>query len=93
MGHNRVASEMPFQWSFAGRPIIARLWLFFEPHPPPPPLKKTKQTKNKLIRVGPPLTKLSGSAHDVSYLLFGRNHTKFGIKIFTLTLSLKFIYI
>ena len=46
------------------------------------PLKKTKQTKNKLIRVGPPLTKLSGSAHDVSYLAFGRIHTKNHIKIF-----------
>ena len=46
------------------------------------PLEKTKQTKNKLIRVGPPLTKLSESAHDVSYLVFGRIHTKFGITIF-----------
>ena len=44
------------------------------------PSKKTKQ--KKLIRVGPPLIKLSGSAHDVSYLVFGRIHTKFVIKIF-----------
>ena len=43
---------------------------------------KKKQTKNKLIRVGPPLTKISGSAHDVSYLVFGRIHTKIHIKIF-----------
>ena len=41
------------------------------------PLEKTKQTKNKLNRAGPPLTKLSGSAHDVSYLVFGRIHKKF----------------
>ena len=46
------------------------------------PSKKTKQTKNKLIGVGPPLTKLSGSAHDVSSLVFGRIHTKIHIKIF-----------
>ena len=46
------------------------------------PRKTNKQTKNKLIRVGPPLTKLSGSAHDVSYLVFGKIHAKFGIKIF-----------
>ena len=45
-------------------------------------LEKTKQTKNKLNRVGPPLTKLSGSAHDVSYLVFERILTKYHIKIF-----------
>ena len=45
-------------------------------------LPTKKQNKQKLCRVGPPLTKLSGSAHDVSYLVFGRIHTKFGIKIF-----------
>ena len=45
-------------------------------------LKKQKQTKNKLIRVGSPLTKLSGSAHEVSYLVLGRIHTKIFIKIF-----------
>ena len=44
--------------------------------------KKDNKQKKKLIRVGPPLTKLSGSAHDISYLVFGRIHTKFGIKIF-----------
>ena len=46
------------------------------------PSKKQKQTKNKLIRVGSPLTKLSGSAHEVTYLVFGRIHTKKYIKIF-----------
>ena len=61
---------------FAGRLIIACLWWFLEPRPP------RKNKTKKLIRVGPPLTKLSGSAHDVSYLVFGRIHTKFGIKIF-----------
>ena len=46
-------------------------------------LEKNKTNKkNKLIRVGTPLKKLSGSAHDVSYLVFGRIHTKFGIKLF-----------
>ena len=45
------------------------------------PLVKNKTNKkNKFIRVGPPLTKLSGSAHDVSYLVFGKIHTKIHIK-------------
>ena len=61
---------------FAGRPIIACSWWFLEPHSP------RKKKKKKLIRVEPPLTKLSGSAHDVSYLVLGRFHTNFGIKIF-----------
>ena len=54
------------------------------------PSKEQKQTKNKLIRVGPPLTKLSGSAHDVSDLVFGRIHTKIHIKIFEI--DLKFVF-
>ena len=43
---------------------------------------KTQNKQKKTNLVKPPLTKISGSAHDVSYLLFGRIHTKFGIKIF-----------
>ena len=74
IGH---ASETPFQWHFAGRPKIARLWWFLEPRSP-----RKNKTNKKHIRVGAPLTKLSGSAHDVSYLVFGRIHTKTHIKIF-----------
>ena len=33
-GHYRPASETPFQWRFAGRPIIARFWWSLEPRPP-----------------------------------------------------------
>ena len=66
------------EWRFAGRLIIARLWWILVPCSP----RKKKTNKNKLIRVGPPLKKLSGSAHDISYLVFGRIHTTFGIKIF-----------
>ena len=42
-------AEMPFQLCFAGRPIVARFWLFFGASLP---------SKKKPIRVGPPLTKL-----------------------------------
>ena len=52
VGHCRTASETPFQWRFAGRPIIARFWWLLSLAP-----------LQKLIRVGPLLTKLSGSAH------------------------------
>ena len=51
---------------FAGIPITVCSWWFLEPRSP---------RKNKtifFIRIGHPLTKLSGSAHDVSYLVFGR---------------------
>ena len=75
---------------FGGRQIIACSWLFLEPRSPRKQKKKKK--KKKLIRVGPPLTKLSGVAHDVSYLVFGRIHTKFGIKIFEIDLVIE-IYI
>ena len=52
-------SKLPSQhstvghWHFAGSPIIARFWWSLEPHSP----------KKNLIRVEPPLTILSGSAH------------------------------
>ena len=54
VGHYRPASKTPFQWRFAGRPIIALfggLWSLA-------PLKKNN-------KVGPPLTKLSGSANGL----------------------------
>ena len=34
LGNYRPASETPFQYRFAGRPIIARFWWFLEPRAP-----------------------------------------------------------
>ena len=34
VGHYRPASETPFQWRFAGRPIIACFWWSLEPGSP-----------------------------------------------------------
>ena len=34
VGHYRPASETPFQWRFAGRSIITRIWLSLEPRSP-----------------------------------------------------------
>ena len=53
VGHYGPTSETPFQWRFAGRSIMVFGALF-------PP----KKQKKLLIRVGPPLTKLSESAHE-----------------------------
>ena len=48
------ASETPFKWRFAGGLMMARL----SPH-----LKR----KKNVVKVGPPLTKLSGSAQGCQY--------------------------
>ena len=56
LGHHRHASEMPFKWGFAGGPMIARLKWYLDPSSP-------HQLKNKVVKVEPPLTKLSGSMH------------------------------
>ena len=71
LGHHLHASEMPFKWCFSGWPMMARLWWYLDPSPIK--LKKTKQKNkqtirktNKNIKVGPPLTKLSGSGHAKS---------------------------
>ena len=32
----------------------------------PPPTKKNKNKKKKVVEIGPPVTKLSGSAHEMS---------------------------
>ena len=48
LGHHRPASETPFKWRFAGRPMMAyKLW-YLDPLSP--------QLKRKLIKFGPPLT-------------------------------------
>ena len=54
LGHHQPASEMPSKWRFAGGPIMARFYWYWILSP----------LIKKNIRVGPPLTKLSGSAHD-----------------------------
>ena len=76
VGHYRHASETPLKWRFAGGPMMAHFKWHFGPLPipstNPPPQKKTKkkqkqkQKTNKqktCVSVGPPLTKLTGSAH------------------------------
>ena len=71
VGHYQPASETPFQWRFAGRPIIACSWWFLEPRSP---------RKNKIKKTYQSWTPSDKTTHDVSYLVFGRIHTKFGIK-------------
>ena len=56
LGHHRDASETPFKWRFGGGPIMARFKLYFD-H------LSFHQLKNA-VKVRPPLTKVSGSAHD-----------------------------
>ena len=63
LDHHRDASETPFKWRFPGGPMMARFKWYFDhlsPH----------QLKN-IVKVRPPLTKVSGSAHDwgVNYQL------------------------
>ena len=58
LGHHWPVSvsETPFKWHFSGGPMMARLsdiWIVF-------PLSKKKED---VVRVGPPLAKLSGSTH------------------------------
>ena len=70
MDHYWPASETPFQWRFAGRPIIAGFWWSLGP------LSPKKKTNFFFIRVGPPLTKFSGSAHAKyhKFKLLGGSH-------------------
>ena len=57
-GHHRLASETPFKWRFAGGAMMARYWRYLDPLAP-------HQLKKLVVRVGPPLTKLSRSAHVI----------------------------
>ena len=43
LGHHRLASETPFQWRFADRPIIARFWWILMPRSPKKPKRKPYQ--------------------------------------------------
>ena len=49
LSNHRHVSVTPFKWCFAGGPMMALLF--------------PSSTKKKTVKVGPPLTKLSGSAH------------------------------
>ena len=57
-GNQRPTSETPFKWRFAWGPMMAR---FLVLNAKMDPLSSPHQLKK--VRVGPPLTKLSGSAH------------------------------
>ena len=61
LGHLRPTREMPFTWHFPGGPMMAR----FEWYLDPLSSHQLKKQQQKNFRAGPPLTKLSGSAHDV----------------------------
>ena len=63
VGHYRHASEMPFQWSFAGGPMMAHFSgiSILSPYP------QVKKHKKIVASVGPPETKLSGSARELAW--------------------------
>ena len=57
LGNYRHANETPFKWRFAGGPMMARLkWCLNRSSP---------HHLKKAVKVGAPLTKLSGSAHAI----------------------------
>ena len=58
LGHHQHASETQFKWRLAG-PVYSGIWIL-------PPLINLKN----VVKVGPPLTKLSGSAHDFSQMYY-----------------------
>ena len=57
LGHHQHASKTPFKWRFASGPMMAHLEWYLDPPTP-------HQLKKNFVKVGPPLTKFSGSAHD-----------------------------
>ena len=61
LDHYRHASETPFKWCFTGGSLKARLYRHLDPTSL---IYKNKNThKKNAIKLGPPLTKLSGSTH------------------------------
>ena len=56
LGQHRHASEMPLKLCFAGGQMMARLWWYLD-------YLISLKKKKKHVKVGPPLTKLSGSVH------------------------------
>ena len=53
VGHHQPANETAFRWRADDGPFIAVIWSLYPP-----------STKKKVIKFGPTLTKLSGSAHE-----------------------------
>ena len=51
LGHHRHTSETPFQWCFAGGPMMVRLLWYLDPASPH---QLKKQNKKKAVKVGPP---------------------------------------
>ena len=51
-----------FKWRFAGGPMMTRLAWYLDPSSPSS-TKKTTNPPPPPVKIGPPLTKLSGSAH------------------------------
>ena len=45
LGHHRHASETPFKWRFADRPMYAHVWWYLDP-----------LSKKNIVKVGHPLT-------------------------------------
>ena len=62
LGQHRRVSETPFKWRFGGGPMMGRLWWHLDPSSPH---QLKKQQQKNVVKVWPPLAKLSGSAHDV----------------------------
>ena len=58
LGNHRHVSETPFKWHFADGPMLASLWWYLNP------LSSHQLKKKHIVKAGPPLTKLSGSAHE-----------------------------
>ena len=56
LGHQRPASETPFKLRSAAGPMMARLYWYLD-H------LSHDQQKKYVVKVGPPLKKLSRSAH------------------------------
>ena len=58
LGQHRHSGETTFKWRFAGVPMLhGPLIVVFGSFLP-------KKKKKNIVKVGPPLIKLSGSAHD-----------------------------
>ena len=66
LGQHRPASETPSKWRFAPQIVVFGSVL---PH------QTKKKTKKNSVNVGPPLAKLSGSAHAFQQLLH-KSHLK-----------------
>ena len=61
LGYHLPASETPFKKRFAGGPLMARFKCYKDP------LSHHHHYQKKRCRVGPPLAKLSESAHGQTF--------------------------